>query len=31
VVSVGARAALLQFHDVVLELLGNGEWRIDRV
>lgn len=31
VVSVGARAALLQSHDVVLELLGNGEWRIDRV
>lgn len=30
VVSVGARAALLPFHDVVLELLGSGEWRIER-
>jgi putative ATP-binding cassette transporter len=30
VVSVGRRAGLLQFHDVLLELLGNGEWRISR-
>jgi len=30
VVSVGARASLLDFHDVLLELLGNGEWRISR-
>jgi putative ATP-binding cassette transporter len=30
VVSVGTRAGLLQFHDVLLELLGDGEWRISR-
>ena len=30
VVSVGTRAGLLEFHDVLLELLGNGEWRISR-
>jgi putative ATP-binding cassette transporter len=31
VVSVGTRAGLLQFHDVLLELRGNGEWRVSRV
>jgi putative ATP-binding cassette transporter len=30
VVSVGARARLLGFHDVLLELLGDGAWRIGR-
>jgi len=30
VVSVGTRAGLLQFHDVLLELLCEGEWRISR-
>ena len=30
VVSVGPRAGLLDFHDVLLELLGDGEWRISR-
>jgi putative ATP-binding cassette transporter len=30
VVSVNTRARLLRFHDVLLELLGNGEWRISR-
>jgi hypothetical protein len=30
VVSVGTRAGLLEFHDVLLELLGEGEWRISR-
>jgi putative ATP-binding cassette transporter len=30
VISVGTRTALLDFHDVVLELLGNGAWRISR-
>lgn len=30
VASVGTRAGLLGFHDVLLELLGNGEWRISR-
>jgi putative ATP-binding cassette transporter len=30
VVSVGARARLLGFHDVLLELLGDGAWRISR-
>ena len=30
VVSVGTRVGLLEFHDVQLELLGDGEWRISR-
>jgi vitamin B12/bleomycin/antimicrobial peptide transport system ATP-binding/permease protein len=30
VVSVGNRAALLAYHDTVLELLGNGEWRLSK-
>jgi vitamin B12/bleomycin/antimicrobial peptide transport system ATP-binding/permease protein len=30
VVSVGNRAALLPYHHTVLELLGNGDWRISR-
>ncbi len=30
VVSVGNRAALLPYHDTVLELLGNGEWRLSK-
>lgn len=30
VVSVGTHAGLLGFYDVLLELLGNGEWRISR-
>ena len=30
VVSVGTRAGLLALHDVLLELRGNGEWRISR-
>lgn len=30
VVSVRTRARLLEFHDVLLELLGDGEWRISR-
>jgi putative ATP-binding cassette transporter len=31
VVSVGERARLLPFHDVLLELLGDGAWRLSRV
>jgi hypothetical protein len=30
VVSVGTRAGLVASHDVLLELLGAGEWRISR-
>jgi len=30
VVSVGRREGLLPFHDVLLELLGDGQWRISR-
>jgi putative ATP-binding cassette transporter len=30
VVSVGTHPGLLGFHDVLLELLGNGEWRISK-
>jgi len=31
VVSVRTRVGLLEFHDVMLELLGGGEWRISRL
>merc|ERR1712176_1589101 len=27
-VSVGHRPSLLQYHDLVLELLGDGQWRV---
>ena len=30
IVSVRTRVELLEFHDVLLELLGNGEWRFSR-
>jgi putative ATP-binding cassette transporter len=30
VVSVGNRAALLPYHHTVLELCGNGDWRLSR-
>jgi putative ATP-binding cassette transporter len=29
-VSVSIRTSLLEYHDVLLELVGNGEWRISR-
>lgn len=30
VVSVRTRVELLEFHDVLLELLGDGAWRLSR-